>query len=212
MQITDVQMLRKHLHIFVLHRFCNFKCRTLSVQTDPKSMRNVTAIFLVVLFAACNKPVQTHSEINKVELARSGAWSDHGAAISVDSLLNYRYYDGNTKKFYVGRISPAFWDTLTQKFEKIKFKTLSTDTVMGVMDAEYFELIIYWKNGKKRTVKLASYSNSLIDQTFLWLNFSYKNVKFHQCDSLIKFGTTFQISAHLPSIDQIKFPPPIKKK
>ena len=72
-----------------------------------------------MLLLACTKPKQIVNEITKVELARSGAWSDYGAAISIDSTLNYKYYDANIKHcYYVGKVTGAFWDTVNQKFER----------------------------------------------------------------------------------------------
>ena len=166
------------------------------------------ALLSLLLYISCIKPHRSNNEITKIELARSGAWSDNGAAIGIDSILNYRYYNRNVKHgYFAGKISEAFWDTLNQKFEKIKFKTLNSDTLMNVSDASYFELIIHWKNGTRRVVKIAS-GNSLIDSTFMWLNHSYSNIKLQPIKTPLKFETIFQRNIEYPSIDSVKFPPP----
>jgi len=165
-----------------------------------------------MLFLSCIKPKQHKNEIIKVELARSGAWSDHGAAISVDSSLNYRYCDNNVKHgYFVGKVKERFWDTLNRKFEKIKYKSLPITDNKNIADINYFELIIHWKNGKKRVIRAWDIPTDSVLSIFKWLNDSYKNVKLHQVNYPIKFETIFQNPPPKPKIDQVKFPPPIKQ-
>jgi hypothetical protein len=178
-------------------------------------MRHITSIFLIISILACNKPTQRNNEITKVELARSGAWSDYGAAISVDSTLSYKYFDGNIKHgkgYFTGRVGRKFWDTLNQKFERIKFKTVDTNDNSNVVDVNYFEVIVYWENKKKRIIRASSRENDSVINVILWLNNSYKKVKLHLSSDPIKFETTYQNPPPKPIIDRIKFPPPIKRK
>jgi len=89
-------------------------------------MKYITASILIVLFIACKKPHPQYNEITKIELARSGAWSDFGSAISIDSALNYKYYDGNSKKNYTGKITTKFWDSVNNRFNKLNLKSLQS--------------------------------------------------------------------------------------
>lgn len=176
-------------------------------------MRCTIFLFLITLVIACNKPAQRNNEITKVELARSGAWADNGAAISVDSSLSYKYYDGNVKLgYYVGRVSETFWDTLNQKFERIKYKSLPFTDNKLIEDANYFELIVHWKNGKRRITRVWNWPADLaVLSVISWLNDSHKRFKLHQVNYPIKFETTYQNPPPRPKLDQIKFPPPIKQ-
>lgn len=175
-------------------------------------MRRTIILSLITLIIACNKHAQRNNEITKVELARSGAWADNGAAISVDSSLNYKYYDGNVKQgYYWGKISAKLWDTLNRKFEEIKFKTIQPVAYRGAEDVNIFELIIHWKGGKRRILREWYGKPDPISNTVLWLNNSYKSVKLHRIQHSIAFETTYQIPPPKPKLDQIKFPPPIKQ-
>lgn len=98
----------------------------------------------VLLLLSCTKPKQHKNEIIKVELARSGAWSDYGGTISIDTSLNYKYYGdyGNIKQgYFTGKISGKFWDTLNRKLEQIRYKKLPASDNANVVDVNYFELI-----------------------------------------------------------------------
>jgi len=170
--------------------------------------------FLVMLFfISCTKPVKTNNDITKVELARSGAWSDYGAAISIDSSLSYKYCDNNTKqRYFAGTIDDKFWDTLNRKLEGIKFKSLPVTDNKLIEDAEYYELIIYWKNGKRRIKRVWDFpQQDSVLNVIKWLNDSYKKAKLHHVNYPIKFETTYQNRPIQPKIDQIEFPPPIKQ-
>ena len=177
-------------------------------------MRYVLILLCFVQFLSCTKPKTHINEITKVELARSGAWSDYGAAISVDSSLNYKYCDNNAKRHYfAGKVGEDFWDTLNRKFERIKFKSLPATDNKLIQDANYFELIIYWKDSSRRITRARDIKIDSVVNTLIWLNDSYKNVKLHQVNHSIKFETTYQdpLFPPKPKIDQVKFPPPVKQ-
>eukprot|EP01037_Dinobryon_pediforme_P016380 gene16380-16558_t len=92
--------------------------------------------FLFLLAISCAKPKPQY-DITKVELTRSGAWSDFGGSISIDSSLNYKYYGdyGKVKQwFFTGKVSTQFWDTLNQKLKHIKYKTLSVTDNENTVD------------------------------------------------------------------------------
>lgn len=179
-------------------------------------MRYFPILIFLILLISCTKPVHESNEITKIELARSGAWSDFGAAISVDTSLNYTYYGkyGNIKKgYFIGKITQGLWDTLNQKFEQIQYKNLKpiVDS-MNIVDVNYFELIIHWKNEKLRIVRVRPRETDSLMNVILWLNDSYKQIKLRQVKTPFKFETTFQNPPPTPTIDLTKFPPPIKSK
>ncbi|WP_295676787.1 hypothetical protein [uncultured Mucilaginibacter sp.] len=168
-------------------------------------------LFIPFLFS-CKKHFHQTNEIIKVELARSGAWSDYGGAIGVDSSLNYKCYDGNTKRNFIGKINASFWDSINRRFEQIKFKEIPVFDNKNIADATYFELIIYWKDSSKRITRVRDIKPDSVVNAFRWLNDSYKKVMLHQVNYSIKFETTFQDPLPpQPKIDQVKFPPPIKQ-
>ncbi|HAL83082.1 MAG TPA: hypothetical protein DCO83_13325 [Mucilaginibacter sp.] len=175
-------------------------------------MKYVLTLLCFALFLSCTKSSHPTNEITKVELARSGAWSDYGAAISINSSLNYSYCNNNVKHgYFTGKVSEGFWDTLNRKFEKIKYKSLPVTDNKLIQDGNYFELIIHWKNGKKRITRVRDIKSDSVLDVLLWLNDSYKTAKLHQVNYPIKFETTYQNPPPKPIIDQLYFPPPIKQ-
>jgi len=125
--------------------------------------------------------------------------------------LNYKYFDGNSKKNFIGKINTRFWDSINRRFERIKFKEIPvSDDNNIIKDATYFELIIHWKDSSRRITRVRDIKPDSVVLAFIWLNDSYKNIKLHQISRPIKFETTFQNPPPQPKIDQIKFPPPIK--
>jgi len=176
-------------------------------------MRYISAFLLALLLASCKNGEHRVNEITKVELARSGAWTDFGAVISIDSSLNYNYHGkyGNIKKgYFTGKVSPDFWDTLNQKFEQVHYKKIKPiiDS-MNVVDVNYFELIIHWKNQKLRIIRVRPRETDSLMNVIFWLDSSYTQIKLRQARSPFKFETTYQDPPH-PQIKQVKFPPPIK--
>jgi len=173
-------------------------------------MRNFSGVLLVILFAACSRP--DRNEIIKIELVRSGAWSNFGAVVSVDSSLNYKYYARNLKQgYFIGTVSKRFWDTLNTKLEQIQFKTLPSDNINSSADAEYFELIIYWEHGKRTITKFESLNNNPVDKTFIWLNDSYKNIWLQRVKNPIKFESAQPNLPPSPSDSMSFLPPKIKR-
>src|ERR1700741_4221927 len=175
-------------------------------------MKNIVVLLSVLLFLSCKTPPHQNNEITKMELASSGGWN-FGTAIGIDSSLNYKYYDGNSKKSFVGKISAKLWDSINKKFEQIKFKKLPASDHKNIADATYFELIIYWKDSSRRITRVRNIKTDSVVNTFIWINESYKSVKLHEVNYTIKFETTYQypIFPPKPKIDQIRFPPPIKQ-
>jgi hypothetical protein len=177
------------------------------------NMRHVIFLFFIIFLLACGKPAQRNNEITKVELARSGAWSDFGASISVDTSLNYKYfgdYENVKQGYFIGKVNRKFWDTLNQKLERIKFKTLPVSDNVSATDINYFELIIHWKNGKRRLLRAWNGRSDSVLNVIKWLDTSYKNMELHQIKDTIRFETTYH-NLPKPPIRQVKFPPPIKK-
>ncbi|MEO8884940.1 MAG: hypothetical protein ABI367_02685 [Mucilaginibacter sp.] len=175
-------------------------------------MRNIKYFLLLVLFAACNKPVPRNNEITKIEFAKIGTWLDRGAAIRIDSSLEYNYYRGASTakdgKYYKGKITQAYWDTINKKLEELKYKTLDTTEHFGMVDGSAYEIIITWKNGKRRITRERDNKQDSILMTFDWINNTYKNVKLHPSNDSLKFETTYQLPPPTPKTDQVKFPPP----
>jgi len=106
----------------------------------------VSIIAIVLMAAACNKPVKSKNEIIKIEFAHE--WP--AGAISIDSSLTYHYFGGQLAKkkgYFTGKATASFWDTLNRKFEQIDFKHLDTAGNLRI-DVPASELIIYWKGHK----------------------------------------------------------------
>lgn len=161
-------------------------------------MKNILTLVCILLFLSCVKSNHKTNEISKVELARSGAWSDYGSAISIDSSLNYKYCDDNFKGGnFVGKIDKRFWDTLTKRLEMENFTTVDSTTDMNGFDASYFELIIHWNNKKKRIIRIG-YGKDPILKTCLWLDSSYKKVRLRRANAPIKFEGEFQKKTRPP--------------
>jgi hypothetical protein len=174
-------------------------------------MKYLATLLCILVLFSCKKRFQQANEITKIELARSGAWSDFGAAVSIDTSLNYKYYSGNSKKNFVGKINTRFWDLINRRFEQIKFKSIAPTDNKNIADANYFELIIYWRDSSKRIIRVKDIKPDSVISAFVWLNDSYKKVRLHQVNYSLKFETTFQIPPPGPQIDRVKFPPPIKR-
>jgi len=173
-------------------------------------------LIVSVLLFSCNKP-RGQTEIKSVELAKIVAISNSGTALHVDSSLNCIFYlfygnPGSGKPmYYQGKVTPAFWDTLNSKFEKIKYKTLDTTDKAWGIDGESYELIIHWKNGMKKITRfIPSQADSLIS-VLNWLNSSYKTIELKQRKAPFKFETTYQNPPPINyKFDSVKFPPPEK--
>jgi len=185
-------------------------------------MRYIWCIVIIILLISCRKIDHPKNEIVKIELAQSGGLNSYyrSTAISIDSSLSYKYYgvlnnSGNLDfpepKFYKGLISEELWDTLNQKFKRIKYKTLDTVDSRGTTDVNYFELIIHWRNGSKRITRIDTGGNYPAIKTLIWLNNTYKNIKLNQVTEPIKFEVTCQTPPHI-KIDQVKFPPSMVKR
>jgi len=173
----------------------------------------ILGLIITTILFSCSKP-RRHNEITKIELAKSGAWSDPGAAIIIDSALTYKYYGVlksgtpfEKRNYYIGKVSEEFWDTLNRKLEKLKFKDLSGIDSEQVADVPYLEFIIHWKNAKTRIIKQYSPGKDSIINMLTWLDTSYKKIKLKKVNVAFNFETILQ--EPLPSLKQIKFPPPI---
>jgi len=183
-----------------------------------KRMRYFLTLLLSVALISCKKPAHQNNEISKIELARGGGWSK-GTAISIDSSLNYEFYGLLNKdapegkwKYYTGKITKAFWDTLNNKFEQINYKTLDTVQVGPIIeDANFFELIIHWGTQKRQIIRIDTDGTDAVSKTLTWLDSSFKKVNLHQVDTPFKFETIAQDPPR-PKLKQIKFPPPITRK
>ena len=176
-------------------------------------MKYILGLLCLVLLLSCPKPRPHINEITKVELARSGAWSDFWVTISIDTSLNYRYYGdyGKVKQgYFAGIVKAKFWDSLTRKLGHIKYKTLPVSDNAHVVDVNYFELIIHWKTGKRRITRAWDYPPDSVLSVIKWIDTSYQKVKLHQLKDSIKFETKFHSSYRFSH--PIMFPPPTAKE
>ena len=176
-------------------------------------MRPIIVVIISLLFFECKKPVNRNNEIRKIEFARSGAWSDWGVSISIDSSLNYKYwgdYRAERQKFFVGKVSHAFWDTLNLKLEQIKFKTVKPQMINDCKDCEYYELIVHWNNGITRILRSGSEVSDPVIRMCTWLGDNRNIPDLKQIKDSIKFETHTHYVIN-PSIKSIKFPPPLSK-
>jgi hypothetical protein len=168
-------------------------------------------LLFVFLFIACKKLQPQYNEISKIELARSGAWSDFGATISIDSALNYKYYGdyGKVKQgYFTGKTNRKLWDTLTKKFEHINYKTVSSSENLSGADVNYYEVIIHWKNHTKKIIRISPREPDAVINTIRWLDSSFSKVKLDQVNNPIKFETTYH-GLPKPEMDSVAFPPPV---
>lgn len=170
----------------------------------------IFSLILLLLFS-CRRAAVRHDEIRKIEFARSGAWSDLGVSISVDSSLNYKYwgdYQTEKQKYFVGKISQAFWDTLNVNLDRIKFKTVKPRVLYGCADCEYYELIIHWSNGTAHIFRSSGEPDDSVTQMCEWLGDNHHIPKLKQVKDSIKFETTTHHVIN-PAVKSIKFPPPL---
>jgi hypothetical protein len=165
----------------------------------------------MLLLASCTHVPKPVNEITRIEFAQSGAWSNWPSAISIDNALAYKFYGGKglDRHYYIGKVSRQFWDTLNRKIEKIDFSKMRPDDKQTIMDANYYELIIHWRDSSKRVVRQGFVITDSLSRIASWLDGSYRNIDLKQVSTPIKFETTFQIGPHI-NIDQVRFPPPIK--
>lgn len=176
-------------------------------------MRYVAVILSFLVFAGCTTNHSRKNEITRIELARSGAWSDFGGTISIDSALDYKYWGdyANIKQaFFKGKITGKFWDTVNLRLEETKLKKAKFETGLGCKDCEYYELIIHWKNKKSRFLRTSDSSQDSLMTVIRWIDSSYKNLKLQRVNDSIKF----EVTSHQPPGPPIKFvnfPPPVKK-
>lgn len=179
-------------------------------------MRYFVLIISSVLFIACfRSPPVKKNEINKIVLARSGAWSFLGDAVSIDSSLKLIYFgklNGSNQKYYAGKTTQGFWDTLNIKLERIKYKSLPDTIISRTEDAIWLELIVYTKKNKKHFIRVDDHLSDSIVNICKWVNSHVKNIKLTRLDKPVSFETTLQNPPQIPKLDQVKFPPPVLHK
>jgi hypothetical protein len=172
----------------------------------------ITLLSILILFS-CKKCVQPNNEITKIELARSGAWSDFGATISIDTSLKFIYFGdyGNVKQgYFVGLVSTKFWDSITRKLDYLKYKTIPASDSAHVVDVNYFELIIHWKDGKRSISRAWNYPPDSVLRVIKWIDTSFKKIKLRQVKDSIKFESKYHSSYRISH--HIIFPPPTAKE
>lgn len=177
-------------------------------------MRYVAVILSFLVFAGCTTNHSRKNEITRIELARSGAWSDWGATISINDSLDYKYwgdYDTIKQRYFIGKVTSKFWDTLNHKLEVVHFKTADTMTNMSVKDANYYELIIHWKGGRKRILRVSVGNPDTVLTLCKWIATTYKTINLQRINHTIKFETVFHNPSIRLSFDSVEFPPPTSK-
>lgn len=185
-------------------------------------MRYFFSLFFLLAFLSCSQP-QRHNEIIKVELARSGAWADWGAALSIDTSLQYHYTyylrHGHALRpgYYVGKASREFWDSLVVQLNDVKYKAIDSTENRHIEDVNYFELLVKSEKGKRRIIRVRDHdSKDSVSNMLEWLNASWKNMQLQQSAAPFKFETTFQNPPDWKSIgidiEKMGFLPPVKRK
>ncbi len=175
---------------------------------------------LLIIFLIGCKPAHRNNEITKIELATLWGWGDFEQAVSINASLTYNYYgNGFNKKeslkrgYFKAHITERFWDILNSKFEEIKYKTLPDSGNNYIDDGSTFELIIHWKNKRKRIVGFYGLQNDSVRNALVWLNETYKNIPLTEIKRPFKFETTLQNPPPEPPIPaNFRFLPPTKKE
>ena len=178
-------------------------------------MRPILVLLIPTLLFGCKRSISQNNEIGKIEFARTGApRSDHGASISIDSSLNYKYwgdYGTEKQKFFVGKINQEFWDTLNLKLERIDFKTVKQQVTEGCIDCEDYELIIHWQRGTKHILRTGTMAKDPVIQVCKWLGDKRNIPKLKQIKDSIRFESNTHHTIK-PRIKSIEFPSSLSKQ
>ncbi|TFF40101.1 hypothetical protein E2R66_02275 [Mucilaginibacter psychrotolerans] len=144
-----------------------------------------------------------------MEVAHSGYWSTGGAATAIDSTLHLTYYGRpgiRNLNYYEGTIDTATWNTLNRKLASVRFKSVDAIVDRHIADIPTYELIVYWKNGKRRLVRDFHAGDSVLN-TIRWLDSIYRHTALKPAKKPAKLETTFQNPPAIPK-EQAKFPWP----
>jgi len=175
--------------------------------------------FACCLFAACRNPAKRKDQINRIDIADGGCMKGCPAiGISIDTSLTLKYYGGYKAKlqgYYEGKITQGLWDTLNLKLTHINYKKLDTATYYG-MDGETAEVIFYWNKQKRHITREIYEDPDSVSHVLIWIVNSYKQVKLHKLTDTVKLETKYQFMMPprppRPKLDQVKFPPPRKRR
>jgi hypothetical protein len=158
----------------------------------------------------CNEPMRKLPQqevIKQIYFASGGCYHCPKMAIEIDTSLNYNFYGSNYTDIlgvYHGKISQAFWGTLTTKLLDIDFKNLDTLYKLNA-DALTTQMIIYYDDKRKSIFGSESSIPPKLMSIYYWLINSYK-----RADLKPNFETKIQNPVPPPPmpIEYLKVTPP----
>ncbi|ANH81046.1 hypothetical protein A8C56_08695 [Niabella ginsenosidivorans] len=153
----------------------------------------IILLFLLIL-GSCNIKKQ-HSlpeEINKITIVTGGCYGECPfLAIAIDKSLNYNYFGGEYTElngFYTGKVSNEFWDSVSQKLERIQFKQLDSQYINSHDDMNIQVVIQYNDSIKKIRAQSADLLDS-VRKILFWLLDSRTKQKLVPSKDTIRFET-----------------------
>jgi len=162
------------------------------------NVRYYIGFFILTLLLACSKRDDHSNEISKIELVRTGAWSQRAATTIIDSSLVLGYWNvggegEHIKKggYFVGKITAGFWDTLNLRIEKLSLKTIKPEIYLPYRDGSFFELVIHWRNHKRSIMRDYGVKQDSVVDFLKWLDKTYQNVHLQPTSKILKFETSY---------------------
>lgn len=197
------------------------------MKTDLSILQKILFATAVSVVAGCStqEPKPRVNEIVKVGLATSGCYGECPfLAIEVDSSLNYKFYGGDysgKEGFYIGRVTPAFWDILNLLFEQAEHRSF-VEPDLHVVDAMVYEFVIRDSDTLRHfglpDVEFPPLPGEELTQdevivqrmrrVLRWLMFSYKGISMNQVNDTLDFETTSQYPPPPVRVETVQFSAP----
>lgn len=135
---------------------------------------NKLTILLISFFIliSCNETKKRNNEIKKITLFTGLCYGTCPIQIiEVDSSLTIKYHGekyAEREGYYKGKITETDWNTINEKFEKIKYKDLDTLYERSIDDPPTYIEIKYGNKVKKIRAQSASLPEE-VEKTYYWL-------------------------------------------
>lgn len=171
-------------------------------------MKNKAIIVLLIscLLTGCKNTEKRNNEITKVSLYTGLCYGTCPIqTVEIDSSLTVKYHGmkfANSKGYYIGKVTPAIWDSINSRFEKIKFKELDSVYDHSADDPPVYFKIYYQNKIKTITAQSASLPED-VQKTYRWLIDVALRVKLSKTNDTLIFERE-----HLPFMAPPTPPPP----